>query len=169
MVALCWGKITREANRLKVPVRDLTRVIMIHELAHLVSHLGFKPEYFNNTNNDYWAAFDCRDEANVSDLREIVAQMATEDYLRLANNQSLTIVSEELLKHQSDCYTAHRKLIEEFGDKIKYFWPSFRRRRNGISNKGIQTRTALDIARDWISAEAEIEGGNDAAGANLDF
>jgi hypothetical protein len=168
VVALCWGKLQRSARQGVGSVQDLSRVVMIHELAHLVSHLGGRG---GHNNFDYWKEFEA-----CHNLREIVAQMATEERIEKLNQEkepSLHDTFEALLKNQRGCYTAHREIINKAVFKLgksrdevrKLFWSGFLSRRN----TPWATKDARKIAMFWIIEKSMLQDAEKEAGMNVDF
>jgi hypothetical protein len=157
VVALCWGKIQQSVRRGRIgTAQDLSKVVMIHELAHLVSHLA------GRSTTDYWQTF-----GTSPDLCEIVAQMATEERIEQLEDTepTLKVTFENLLKGQASCYTAHRAIIAEFKSNgldpnlvRRLFWAGFLRNRDKPADK-----PALPQAKSWIETEQTIRKANEEA------
>ena len=81
----------------------VSKVVMIHELAHYVTHQGVDGGAERGV---HWKDFSTRGE----DIVEIVAQVATEEVIEALYERELTQTFEEMLKTQSARYTEHRKI-----------------------------------------------------------
>ena len=122
-VELYWAKIAAFSHRRNFEIEQVAKVVMLHELAHFVTHQGC------GSDREYWNLFPSGKE-----VVELVAQMATEDVLIKFNHAALLKVFDELLKDQSRAYTGHREVRECFGKipgeirtrLLKEFWTLFR-------------------------------------------
>jgi hypothetical protein len=101
----------------------VSAVVLIHELAHYVTHMGDDGE-------GHWADFSNRDH----DVVEIVAQVATEEILENMANNELMEAFDELLKAQPRRYIEHRKIRKEIWNAYRaekgdcspdHFWHYF--------------------------------------------
>jgi hypothetical protein len=125
---LYWARIAGFSVRSKpmstpVTAEAVAKVVMLHELAHYVTHQGcYKGRH--------WERF-----PSGQDVVEIVAQVATEDVIRRLNDGRLLAAFECLLENAPAKYSAHRKIVEklrsEFAEgtnrpELVNFWDFFR-------------------------------------------
>lgn len=159
---LYWARIAAFSARSKpmttqVTAEAVAKVVMLHELAHYVTHQGCYE-------GRHWECF-----PSGQDVVEIVAQVATEDVIRRLNDGRLLAAFECLLQNAPAKYSAHRKIVEklksEFADSKLYphfedFWPFFRAKIQPPTSS-LNTTASLHEAIELIKNLASSEHGLD--------
>lgn len=106
-VELYWARIlalTLTPN--KIEAEAYAKVIMLHELAHYVTHQGAK-------DNRHWDHF-----PSGSDIVEIVAQVATEEVIRRSTDPTLLPAFEALLEKAPLKYRDHQRIVKKLRDEF---------------------------------------------------
>jgi hypothetical protein len=160
---LYWARVEAFSARSKpmttnVAAEAVAKVVMLHELAHYVTHQGAEE------NGRHWESF-----PSGSDIVEIVAQVATEDVIR-TKYSTLLPAFEALLEGAPLKYRDHRRIVkklrEEFSSsKINSayaeFWYFFRNIIKSPKAPEITSIASLDVGIDWTKALTGGEHGMD--------
>ena len=162
LVELYWAKIAAHSAQEKFDIEQLAKVVMLHELAHYVTHQGCNPD------GVYWKNFPSGEE-----VAEVVAQMATEDVILSLGDKPLKETFDKLLEGQSRAYTGHREVRECLGKipgkirtrLLKDFWTLFR----DVIQKQGETLQSVDSVLTTIKAKEILETGTVITGIEMDI
>lgn len=94
LITLCMCRMRRFATRHGFQFEDVITIVLIHELAHFVTHRG------KSNRSDCWEDF----EKATPEVIENMAQQATHLYLRVAGYGRLVQVFDSLSNHCPDKY-----------------------------------------------------------------
>jgi hypothetical protein len=106
------------AQELKIPLENLLTIVLIHETAHAVSHLG--QDEFSNI----WEHFNLAPTAD----KELVAQLMTYLYCRETDAKHLMEVFQTLTNHEDSRYTSWRRYESSSTEEIVQIIQDTRRR-----------------------------------------
>jgi hypothetical protein len=158
-VELYWARIlalTLTPN--KIEAEAYAKVIMLHELAHYVTHQGAK-------DNRHWDHF-----PSGSDIVEIVAQVATEEVIRRSTDPTLLPAFESLLEKAPLKYRDHRRIVKKLRDEFTSskgnpayaeFWYFFSNIIKHSKAPKITSIASVDVGIDWTRALTGGEHGLD--------
>ena len=177
-VAVCWGKVMKYAKKSHVSPDDVAKIVAIHELAHLISHQGLDKEGGSN-----WSSFDKvspnHEPIVAPSLKEIVAQMATDDLVEL-HHKELRDTFNKMLDGQHWYYTAHKRVKKTVLDaeaavnktdsySEDLFWRAFRASRNSKEcwRECRDEQAAIDIFRVYGDSQRALNIGNPGVAPNF--
>ena len=141
-IEIYWAKLADYCRKsTNQQIEAVSKVVMLHELAHYVTHQGCSQD------GVHWRSFDLYSNCP-SEVLEVTAQMATEDALKSMGEAELLRTFEQLLEKQTRAYTGHRgiadrlnridPIILEYQNKLSSYWSFFReeiRHWPGCNNK----------------------------------
>lgn len=102
-VVLFLDLIEKCAGRLRVDARDLTELVLVHELAHAVTHRG------RDLDDDDWTAFDVAPAADV----ELYAQLYTAKHLEKRGPAGALAAMKRLAVRQPRIYATYLDIVDE--------------------------------------------------------
>jgi hypothetical protein len=105
LITLCMCRMRRFATRHGFQFEDVVTIVLIHELAHFVTHRG------KSGDCESWAIFEANDSETEEESKKVIedmAQQATHLYLRVARYGRLVQVFDSLSNDSPDRYKAWR-------------------------------------------------------------
>lgn len=160
---LYWARVEAFSARSKPMTTNVTaeavaKVVMLHELAHYVTHQGAEE------NGRHWESF-----PSGSDIVEIVAQVATEDVIR-TKYSTLLPAFEALLEGAPLKYRDHRRIVKKLREEFSSskmnsayaeFWVFFSKMIKSNRPREITSIASLDVAINWLKKSTDDETGLD--------
>lgn len=142
VIELYWGIIGLIARDLRVPVGDLTYVVLAHELAHAYTHVSFDADD-HAWDTDIF-------EKSAHELKEGLAQFyALQVCKRVESSGPGTLAAfNTLLPHQPAAYHTHARWTESTPEYVRL--AMLETRRSGKAGTLEQFEACLHGARSWL-------------------
>jgi head-tail adaptor len=159
---LYWARIINACRKPgKLSIGPLARVVMLHELAHYVTHQGY-----DSRDQRHWVYFPGRPQ-----VVEVVAQAATQQVIEDTKDAPLRAAFDTLLTKQTEEYTAYSKIREMLEKEFKsskdegsraladfwiFFWARIRNAQECKTLNAIYAMIHLKRASDDVGTNLDI-------------